>query len=55
MNSPKVFISHSHDSESHKAWVLRLATALRDNGVDAVLDRWDLSPGQDTAAFTSSQ
>jgi hypothetical protein len=51
MNPPIVFISYSHDSEAHKAWVLKLATALRANGVDAILDIWDLKPGQDTAAF----
>ena len=28
-----------------------LATALRTNGIDTVLDQWDLSPGQDIAAF----
>jgi hypothetical protein len=31
--------------------VLRLASELRANGIDAKLDRWDLSPGQDMAAF----
>lgn len=28
-----------------------LASALRNNGIDAVLDQWDLSPGQDMATF----
>ena len=51
MPAPKVFISYSHDSQQHKEWVLGLATALRTNGIDAVLDQWDLSPGQDIAAF----
>lgn len=51
MEAPIVFISYSHDSPEHKAWVLRLATDLRKNGVDATLDQWDLAPGQDTAAF----
>lgn len=31
--------------------MLKLATDLRNNGVDATLDQWDLSPGQDIAAF----
>lgn len=26
---PKVFISYSHDSDTHKNWVLKLATDLR--------------------------
>lgn len=51
MKAPSVFISYSHDSEDHKAWVLRLATELREHGVDAKLDQWDLAPGQDVAAF----
>jgi TIR domain len=51
MQAPKVFISYSHDSQQRKDWVLRLASALRTNGIDAKLDQWDLSPGQDIAAF----
>jgi len=51
MQPPVVFISYSHDSQPHKDWVLKLATDLRNNGVDATLDQWDLSPGQDKSAF----
>lgn len=51
MKAPSVFISYSHDSEDHKAWVLRLATDLRERGVDATLDQWELVLGQDLAAF----
>jgi len=47
----RVFISYSHDSEAHKAWVLKLATDLRTASVDAGLDQWDLALGQDTSAF----
>jgi hypothetical protein len=54
MPEPKVFISYSHDSQPHKDWVRMLATVLRTNGIDAVLDQWDLSPGQDMAAFMAS-
>ena len=49
--APTVFVSYSHDSEEHKAWVLRLATRLRHNGVDMILDQWNLQLGQDVAAF----
>ena len=28
-----VFVSYSHESEEHKAWVLQLATRLRHNGI----------------------
>ncbi|MYG41130.1 MAG: TIR domain-containing protein [Nitrospira sp. SB0677_bin_15] len=48
---PIVFVSYSHDSEEHSNWVLQLATRLRANGVDAILDRWNLRLGQDLAAF----
>jgi hypothetical protein len=47
----RVFISYSHDSAPHKAWVLKLATDLRGAGVDAKLDQWDLKPGQDISMF----
>ena len=40
---PTVFISYSHDSDEHKNWVLQLATRLRSNGVDVILDRWNLN------------
>lgn len=49
--TPTVFISYSHDSESHKDWVLQLATRLRSNGVDILLDRWNLKLGQDLPSF----
>ena len=49
--TPSVFVSYSHDSKDHKAWVLQLATRLRHNGVDTILDQWNLDLGQDVAAF----
>lgn len=49
--APKVFISYSHDSNDHKNWVLRLASDLRKHGIDAILDVWDLKPGDDVARF----
>jgi len=51
MSIPKAFISYSHDSPEHKSWVLDLATRLRSSGVDAVIDQWDLRPGDDLAHF----
>ena len=48
---PTVFISYSHDDESHKDWVLQLATRLRSNGLNVLLDRWNLKLGQDLASF----
>ena len=48
---PRVFFSYSHDSEVHKDWVLTLATRLVANGVDVVLDQWDLKLGSDLPRF----
>ena len=49
--NPKVFISYSHDSPEHKRWVLELSKKLRNNGVDVILDQWDLSPGDNLTQF----
>ncbi len=55
MNPPRVFISYSHYSAEHKGWVLDFATTLRNRGVDAVLDQWDLKPGDDLRRFMETQ
>ena len=49
--TPTVFVSYSHDGEDHSNWVLQLATRLRSNGVNTILDRWNLTLGKDVAAF----
>jgi hypothetical protein len=49
--APRAFISYSHDSPEHRAWVLKLASDLRAIGIDIVLDQWDLVPGQDISLF----
>ncbi|MDE0326692.1 MAG: toll/interleukin-1 receptor domain-containing protein, partial [Candidatus Poribacteria bacterium] len=49
--NPKVFISYSHDSPEHKQWVSELAARLRRNGIDAILDQWDLGLGDDVTQF----
>lgn len=48
---PTVFMSYSHDSDEHKDWVLQLATRLRSNGVNVILDRWNIQLGGDIASF----
>ncbi len=45
MTTSKVFISYSHDSEEHKAWVADLARFLISNGIDVVIDAWNLRRG----------
>lgn len=52
--APKVFISYSHDDQEHKDWVLTLATRLVADGVDVILDRWDLTLGGDLPRFMES-
>jgi hypothetical protein len=48
---PKLFVSYSWSSQDHEGWVLNLATQLREDGIDVVLDKWDLREGQDAHAF----
>lgn len=55
MVPPRVFISYSHDSAEHKGWVLDFATTLRNRGIDAVLDQWDLKPGDDLPHFMETE
>ena len=49
--NPKLFISYSWSSPEHEAWVVSLATELRESGVDVILDKWDLKEGHDAFAF----
>ena len=51
METPKVFASYSHDSDDHKQWVLKLCTKLVENGVDVMLDQWDIRLGTDQTLF----
>jgi hypothetical protein len=46
-----VFISYSWDGEEHKEWVLNLANLLVQNGVDVILDQYDLSAGNEMTYF----
>jgi TIR domain. len=43
MNAPKVFVSHA--SEDKDRFVLQFAKRLRDNGIDAWIDKWEMLPG----------
>lgn len=51
LSAPKVFISYSWTTPEHESWVLDLATGLRESGVNAILDKWDLREGHDAFAF----
>ena len=52
--NPKVFISYSYDSPEHKQWVSELAAKFRRDGVEAILDQWDLDRNQDLTQFVES-
>jgi serine/threonine protein kinase len=43
-NSPKVFLSYSHDSKEHKSRVLIFCNRLRQDGIDAWIDEYETSP-----------
>lgn len=45
--APKFFVSYSWSNPDIADKVLEIATHLRENGVDAILDKWDLDTGQD--------
>ena len=48
---PLVFISYSWDSLEHKQWVLKFADLLILNGVDVLLDQYELSVGKNMFHF----
>ena len=47
----KVFISYSWDNEEHKTWILNFATRLRNNGIEIILDRYELQAGKSIPHF----
>ncbi|MGJ7509869.1 SEFIR domain-containing protein [Variovorax sp. GT1P44] len=47
-------MSYSWTNTEHEQFILDFATSLRNHGVDAVLDKWDLRPGQDKYVFMES-
>lgn len=48
---PKVFISYSWSSQGHQARIREWGEHLLSDGVDVVLDVWDLKEGDDKYAF----
>lgn len=47
----RLFVSYAWTSPTHESWVLSLATRLLEDGVEVVLDKWDLKPGHDANQF----
>lgn len=47
----KAFVSYSWSSPSHEEWVLSLASRMVEDGVEVILDKWELQPGRDPIVF----
>ena len=46
MESPKVFISYSHDTPEHVELVLNFSDRLRQDGIDCILDQYETAPAE---------
>jgi hypothetical protein len=51
---PKVFVSYSWEGNQHRQWVKELAVQLRTDGVNVILDQWDLILGDSLTLFMES-
>jgi len=50
--APRTLLSYSWDSPEHQQWVVKLAERLRgESGVEVILDKWHLNPGDDKLHF----
>lgn len=55
-NTPvRVFISYAWEDDNYRDWVAQLAAQLREDGVDARLDRWHVKKGQTIPEFMNSE
>lgn len=50
----KAFLSYSHDTDEHVAWVERLAKSLELLGLSVIFDKWHLKFGSDINQFMES-
>ena len=55
MSETKAFMSYSWDDDEHKKWVAKLATNLRNDGVETMLDQWHAVPGDQLPEFMERQ
>lgn len=51
LNFKRVFVSYCWTSKEHIKWVLELATDIIGNGIDVIIDKWDLPEGEDKFKF----
>ncbi|MBE0662819.1 MAG: TIR domain-containing protein [Bacteroidales bacterium] len=49
--TPKIFISYSWTTPQHEDWVINLAERLVSDGVDVIIDKWNLKEGHDKYNF----
>lgn len=49
--TPKIFISYSWTTPKHEDWVINLAERLVSDGVDVIIDKWNLKEGHDKFNF----
>src|ERR1044072_9437755 len=55
VESIRVFVSYSHDSPEHIDRVLRLSDRLRRDGIDSIIDQYEMSPREGWPRWTMSQ
>lgn len=48
---PKVFISYAWTSKEYVDKVMNLATRLQEDGIEVIIDKWSMKPGNDTVNF----
>ena len=51
----KVFISYSHDTSAHRDRVLALSDRLRSEGVECLIDQYEMAPLQGWVRWMQSQ
>jgi hypothetical protein len=54
LETPKIFISYSWSNPEHEELVLDLGESLMADGVDILLDKWELRDGGDPISFMES-
>lgn len=52
---PRVFITYSWDDEDHKRWVKSFTDRLLSDGINAMVDQYDVSPGERLTQFMEQQ
>lgn len=51
IENPKIFISYSWSSKEYEERVMDLAVRLQNDGIEVIIDKWIMKPGNDTINF----